>query len=210
MDEFKEAFKTAMILASVTMGFCFVIFFYVVIVVGVFTDDRYSPDYPYVLPGELLCFMIQFAFLFFIINIYGVPCQCCSEESPCYTEPIFDVIVEPKMPIQPGFQIFNTENLSGVSIARSRSNSAHRSENLEPWIQPQQIQVHDPQPQFINIQPQAQLTNVQTQPRILQLPSGQQGFLLQPVAQQPTATTTVVNQEDQQNTNEPPSYSLLN
>jgi len=41
-----------------------------------FTNECYYycyDRYPYALVGELLCFMIQWGFLFYLINIYGHP-----------------------------------------------------------------------------------------------------------------------------------------
>ncbi|CAG5099539.1 Oidioi.mRNA.OKI2018_I69.XSR.g16571.t1.cds [Oikopleura dioica] len=91
IENFKSAFKTVIILAYVTIGWSFCIFFYLVQGIGTFMYYYY---YPIMMVGELLCFMIQWGFLFYIINIYGAPCQCCSKDSCCYTEAILDVLPE--------------------------------------------------------------------------------------------------------------------
>ena len=56
--------------AWVTISFSFCIFFLIVVAVGMF---KYYSYYPYAYVGELLCFMIQWGFLFYLINIYGHP-----------------------------------------------------------------------------------------------------------------------------------------
>merc|ERR1719223_1810524 len=74
---FASALKNVMIMAWVTISFSFCIFFWIVVAVGMFKYYRY---YPYAYVGELLCFMIQWGFLFYLINIYGHPGACCAPD----------------------------------------------------------------------------------------------------------------------------------
>jgi len=96
---FKNALKKVMIMAWVTISFSFCIFFWIVVAMAMFIDNywqhctdyycngyHYHVIYPYVFVGELLCFMIQWGFLFYFINMLGSPCQCCAVDSCCYTE----------------------------------------------------------------------------------------------------------------------------
>ncbi|CBY23901.1 unnamed protein product [Oikopleura dioica] len=94
---FKNALKKVMIMAWVTISFSFCIFFWIVVAMAMFIDNYWCyesyygyyycyTDYPYVFVGELLCFMIQWGFLFYFINMLGSPCQCCAVDSCCYTE----------------------------------------------------------------------------------------------------------------------------
>merc|ERR1719215_91548 len=73
---FASALKKVMIMAWVTISFSFCIFFWIVVVVGIYTRSYY----PYAYVGELLCFMIQWGFLFYLINIYGHPGACCAPD----------------------------------------------------------------------------------------------------------------------------------
>ena len=70
--------------AWVTISFSFCIFFWIVVAMGMFIDNFYCYSYygwycytyyPYAFIGELLCFMIQWGFLFYFINMLGSPCQ---------------------------------------------------------------------------------------------------------------------------------------
>merc|ERR1712004_316119 len=74
---FASALKSVMIMAWVTISFSFGIFWWLVVFVGGWV--RYY--YPYALVGELLCFMIQWGFLFYMINILGHPGACCALDS---------------------------------------------------------------------------------------------------------------------------------
>jgi hypothetical protein len=66
----------------VTISFSFCIFFWIVVAMSMFIDNYYCysgwycyAHYPYAFIGELLCFMIQWGFLFYFINMLGSPCQ---------------------------------------------------------------------------------------------------------------------------------------
>ena len=75
---FEAAYKKVMIMAWVTISLSFCVFFWIAVALGMFIDnianvwgDRY---YPLFWIGELLSLVIQWGFLFYLINIYGSPC----------------------------------------------------------------------------------------------------------------------------------------
>merc|ERR1719223_2190218 len=94
---FASALKNVMIMAWVTISFSFCIFFWIVVAVGMFKYYRY---YPYAYVGELLCFMIQWGFLFYLINIYGHPGACCAADNVSPSAPTCQQ-VWPSWPNQP-------------------------------------------------------------------------------------------------------------
>ena len=69
-----------LIKAWVTISFSFCIFFWIVVALGMFVENYWR--YPYAYIGEFLCFMIQWGFLFYLINIYGSPCAVLFFFSP--------------------------------------------------------------------------------------------------------------------------------
>ena len=82
--------------AWVTISFSFCIFFWIVVAMGMFIDNYYCGGYyyycytyyPYAFVGELLCFMIQWGFLFYFINMLGSPCTVV----PLFSVPLFLVL----------------------------------------------------------------------------------------------------------------------
>ena len=91
-----------------TISFSFCVLFWIALSLGMFIDNVVNVwgdrSYPLFWIGEILSLIIQWGFLFYLINIYGSPCsvifsaflnhyltlcfQCCRVDSCCYTEPV--------------------------------------------------------------------------------------------------------------------------
>ncbi|CBY30577.1 unnamed protein product [Oikopleura dioica] len=84
---FEVAYKKVMIMAWVTISFSFCIFIWIAVASTMFIENVVNifgdRSYPLFWIGELISFMIQWGFLFYLININGSPCNCCAIESCC-------------------------------------------------------------------------------------------------------------------------------
>merc|ERR1712127_246555 len=150
---FKTALKKVMIMAWVTISFSFCIFFWIIVAMGMFIDNYYCSSswyycymhYPYDFIGELLCFMIQWGFLFYFINMLGSPCQCCPADSSCYTETFIDSPEVLQPALQPAFVPVQNQVLPGLQPALQQVAFPHNQVPVliyqQPYGQQQLLQV---------------------------------------------------------------------